>query len=191
MPSKLNLVIIATILNQVVAFVPSFGLVRKTASRTRPASSLYIFGNSEEDERVISQLMDAQALTREEAEKEYKKFKINPNDYALEKGEEYYSGLGYKSLMEGVVAEAEKEGRGDEVRERIGEIRRGPAGAKRQQHINLAIQGYSSLRSSYKAPTHIINNLPFVASLLASRSSSSQRSSSANRSSRRTLSLEP
>ena len=35
------------------------------------------------------------------------------------KGEEYYTSLGYSSLMEGVLAEAEKDGRGDEVRDRI------------------------------------------------------------------------
>jgi hypothetical protein len=34
-------------------------------------------------------------------------------------GEKYYMSLGYKSLMEGVVGEAEKEGRGEEVRARI------------------------------------------------------------------------
>ena len=40
----------------------------------------------------------------------------------LIQGEAYYKSLGYKSLMEGVIAEAEKEGRGDEVRERIDEF---------------------------------------------------------------------
>lgn len=34
-------------------------------------------------------------------------------------GEQYYKSLGYNSLMEGVIGEAEKEGRGDEVRARI------------------------------------------------------------------------
>jgi hypothetical protein len=34
-------------------------------------------------------------------------------------GEAYYQSLGYKSLMEGVIGEAEKEGRGDEVKARI------------------------------------------------------------------------
>ena len=43
----------------------------------------------------------------------------NPNNYALEKGEAYYKSLGYKSLMDGVIGEAEKEGRGEEVRARI------------------------------------------------------------------------
>lgn len=34
-------------------------------------------------------------------------------------GEVYYKSLGYKTLMEGVIGEAEKEGRGAEVRARI------------------------------------------------------------------------
>jgi hypothetical protein len=85
------------------------------------------------------------SISREQAEAEYKKYKMvrpsltfsseipsnnpnsnhlfppskNPNDYALMKGEEYYTSLGYSSLMEGVLAEAEKDGRGDEVRDRI------------------------------------------------------------------------
>lgn len=35
------------------------------------------------------------------------------------KGEAHYKRLGYKTLMEGVIGEAEKEGRGEEVRARI------------------------------------------------------------------------
>ena len=35
-----------------------------------------IFGNNEEDERTISNLMERQSLSREDAEKEYKKFKV-------------------------------------------------------------------------------------------------------------------
>ena len=42
----------------------------------------------------------------------------------LVQGEEYYKSLGYKSLMDGVVGEAEKEGRGDEVRERIRDFKK-------------------------------------------------------------------
>jgi hypothetical protein len=38
---------------------------------------------------------------------------------SFSKGEAYYKSLGYKSLIEGVIGEAEKEGRGDEVRARI------------------------------------------------------------------------
>jgi len=58
-------------------------------------------------------------ITRGEAEKEYDAYLNNPNEFALNKGEAYYKSLGYKSLMEGVIGEAEKEGRGDEVKARI------------------------------------------------------------------------
>merc|ERR1719162_931966 len=77
-----------------------------------------IFKGKKYDE-TVQNLMVTKRMTREEAEKDYNAYLENPNNYALNKGEEYYKGLGYKSLMAGVVGEAEKEGRGDEVRERI------------------------------------------------------------------------
>lgn len=40
------------------------------------------------------------------------------------KGEAYYKKLGYDSLMEGVVGEAEKRGEGDQVRERVDDFKR-------------------------------------------------------------------
>ena len=46
------------------------------------------------------------------------------SEYALNKGEAYYQSLGYTKLMDGVVGEAEKEGRGEEVRERIAAFKR-------------------------------------------------------------------
>lgn len=58
-------------------------------------------------------------LTKEEAEKDYDAYLENPTNYALQKGEEYYKSLGYKGVMDGVIGEAEKEGRGEEVRARI------------------------------------------------------------------------
>lgn len=42
----------------------------------------------------------------------------------LVEGEEYYKSLGYKSFMDGVIGEAEKEGKGDEVRQRIDEFKK-------------------------------------------------------------------
>lgn len=75
--------------------------------------------NRAEYNKVVDGLMFTKGLSREEAEKEYDAYLNNPNDYALNKGEAYYKSLGYKSLMEGVIGEAEKEGRGDEVRARI------------------------------------------------------------------------
>merc|ERR1719188_2768640 len=68
--------------------------------------------------------MKTKGLSREEAEKDYNMYLNNPNDYALNKGEEYYKSLGYKSLMDGVIGEADKQGRGDEVRERIEKFKR-------------------------------------------------------------------
>jgi len=75
--------------------------------------------NRQEYDKVVDGLMLTQGLSRKDAEKEYDKYLNNPNDYALDKGEAYYKKLGYKSLMDGVVGEAEKEGRGEEVRARI------------------------------------------------------------------------
>lgn len=68
--------------------------------------------------------MVAKGMTREEAVKDYDAYLENPNNYALSKGEEYYKNLGYKSFMEGVIGEAEKEGRGDEVRERVADFKK-------------------------------------------------------------------
>lgn len=37
--------------------------------------------------------------------------------------EEYYQSLGYKDIFEGMIGEAEKEGKGDEMRERLAKFR--------------------------------------------------------------------
>jgi len=88
------------------------------------SSARQVFGFSEADNNVIDELMESKGLSREEAERDYKAFKMNPNDYALQKGEAYYRSLGYEKLMDGVIGEAEKEGRGEEVRQRIAEFKR-------------------------------------------------------------------
>mmetsp|Transcript_26937 Transcript_26937/g.36067 ORF Transcript_26937/g.36067 Transcript_26937/m.36067 type:complete len:161 (+) Transcript_26937:85-567(+) len=75
-------------------------------------------------ERVVENIMVTKNLSREDAEKDYNAYLENPNNYALSKGEAYYRGLGYSSLMEGVIGEAEKEGKGDEVRERMAEFKK-------------------------------------------------------------------
>mmetsp|Transcript_25222 Transcript_25222/g.47415 ORF Transcript_25222/g.47415 Transcript_25222/m.47415 type:complete len:174 (-) Transcript_25222:25-546(-) len=80
---------------------------------------LGLLGWSDEENKILDEMVRQKSISREQAEAEYKKYKMNPNDYALMKGEEYYTSLGYSSLMEGVLAEAEKDGRGDEVRDRI------------------------------------------------------------------------
>jgi hypothetical protein len=74
--------------------------------------------------RVIEQKMKKDRLTRTQAEEEYNTFLENPGFYyALDKKEEYYKSLGYKDMFEGMIGEAEKEGRGDEVRERLAKFR--------------------------------------------------------------------
>ena len=89
-------------------------------ARARVESSLNgLFGNTAEDVKVIENIMSYKGMTFEEAEKDYNEYKQNPNDYALNKGQAYYESLGYKSLMEGVLGEADKQGTGDETRARI------------------------------------------------------------------------
>jgi len=97
---------------------------RSTRSAVVPSSRLNAgplqkFSNPQEYNKVIDNLMFTQGITRKEAIKEYDAYLNNPNDYALNKGEAYYKKLGYKNLMEGVVGEADKEGKGEEVRARI------------------------------------------------------------------------
>ena len=76
-------------------------------------------------ERVVTQKMKKEGLSRKEAEEEYNAFLENPSFYyALDKKEEYYKSLGYKDILEGMIGEAEKEGKGDEVRARITEFQR-------------------------------------------------------------------
>jgi len=116
--------------------------------------SLYSRAPNINKQQTVEQLMFINGLTEEEAKAEYNAYLENPNNYALAKvskfnlvgckvfnlrchnvldhlfyslipqGEAYYQKLGYKSLMEGVIGEAEKEGRGDEVRERIEAFKR-------------------------------------------------------------------
>ncbi|GMI45407.1 hypothetical protein TrCOL_g1587 [Triparma columacea] len=100
--------------------------------------------------------MDRQSLSRDEAEKEYNKFKMNPNDYALEKGEEYYASLGYKSLMDGVITEAEKDGRGDEVRERISKFKR-DSQLKAYAVIGTVIVLFLAAKLQYEADPSFFN----------------------------------
>eukprot|EP00543_Licmophora_paradoxa_P005067 CAMPEP_0202446494 /NCGR_PEP_ID=MMETSP1360-20130828/4968_1 /ASSEMBLY_ACC=CAM_ASM_000848 /TAXON_ID=515479 /ORGANISM="Licmophora paradoxa, Strain CCMP2313" /LENGTH=164 /DNA_ID=CAMNT_0049062981 /DNA_START=13 /DNA_END=507 /DNA_ORIENTATION=- len=80
--------------------------------------------NREEYEKAVQGLMKTKGFTREQAEKEYGEFLDNPNNYALNKGEAYYKSLGYKNLMDGVVGEADKEGKGEEVRQRIDDFKK-------------------------------------------------------------------
>ena len=73
-----------------------------------------------EYERVVQSKMKKEGLTRQQAEDEYNTFLENPPFYyALDKKEQYYKSLGYKDMFEGMIGEAEKEGKGDEVRARL------------------------------------------------------------------------
>jgi hypothetical protein len=44
--------------------------------------------------------------------------------YPFVQGEAYYKSLGYKTFMDGVIGEAEKEGKGEEVRARIEDFKK-------------------------------------------------------------------
>ena len=59
-----------------VAFAPSPFL---SPSSSFTSTRLHLFGNKEEDERIISGLMKTKNMSRTEAEEDYKKFKSNPN----------------------------------------------------------------------------------------------------------------
>jgi hypothetical protein len=74
--------------------------------------------------QVVENKMKKDGLTRQQAEDEYNQFLENPPFYyALDKKEEYYKSLGYKDMFDGMIGEAEKEGKGDEVRERLAKFR--------------------------------------------------------------------
>ena len=135
----------------VIGFAP---LPHLSQHNTYPLTTSLNLFKDKKYKQVVENLMTQKGLTRQEAEKDYDayqwvrpyhtilarryglltpylfcslsrlEYRNNPTGYALQKGEAYYRDLGYKSLMEGVVGEAEKEGRGDEVRERIAAFRK-------------------------------------------------------------------
>mmetsp|Transcript_5676 Transcript_5676/g.10763 ORF Transcript_5676/g.10763 Transcript_5676/m.10763 type:complete len:183 (-) Transcript_5676:77-625(-) len=89
-----------------------------------PMARLKKMQDPEEYNRVIEQKIKRSKMTREEAEADYNQFLENPPFYyALEKKEEYYKSLGYKDIFEGMIGEAVKEGKGDEMRQRIAKFR--------------------------------------------------------------------
>jgi len=75
-------------------------------------------------------------------------------------GEEYYKGLGYKSLMDGVVGEAEKNGRGEEVKARIADFKK-KSQMKAFSVISVALTAlvYSKVTFDMDPANHI-GNLP-------------------------------
>mmetsp|Transcript_17516 Transcript_17516/g.27283 ORF Transcript_17516/g.27283 Transcript_17516/m.27283 type:complete len:153 (+) Transcript_17516:79-537(+) len=105
----------------VSTFTPSSSFV----FRSRGAVALNLFGNKGEDyDEVVEKLMKAKGFTREQAEKDYNLYLSNPNDYMLDKGYDYYEALGYSNIMEGIMAEAEKSGTADSIREELAEFKR-------------------------------------------------------------------
>mmetsp|Transcript_19995 Transcript_19995/g.29428 ORF Transcript_19995/g.29428 Transcript_19995/m.29428 type:complete len:170 (-) Transcript_19995:160-669(-) len=103
------------------AFTSRSRLVPNVFARTS-TTSLNMAGpliKGKDYENVVQGIMNTKGMTREEAEKDYNTYLENPNNYALMKGEQYYMDLGYNSLMEGVIGEAEKKGEGDAVKARI------------------------------------------------------------------------
>eukprot|EP00525_Craspedostauros_australis_P005265 CAMPEP_0198116280 /NCGR_PEP_ID=MMETSP1442-20131203/10950_1 /TAXON_ID= /ORGANISM="Craspedostauros australis, Strain CCMP3328" /LENGTH=163 /DNA_ID=CAMNT_0043774057 /DNA_START=107 /DNA_END=598 /DNA_ORIENTATION=- len=130
MMNKQILIVLGCLLAPAAAFLASgnTNFVQKafisTTSTSLNIGPLQKLTNKKEYEATVNNLMKTKGYTREQAEKEYNQFLENPNNYALEKGEAYYKSLGYKTLMEGVIGEAEKEGKGDEVKQRIEEFQK-------------------------------------------------------------------
>mmetsp|Transcript_18512 Transcript_18512/g.25473 ORF Transcript_18512/g.25473 Transcript_18512/m.25473 type:complete len:183 (-) Transcript_18512:188-736(-) len=110
--------------------------------------------------RVVERKMFQEKLTREEAEEEYNNFLENPSFYyALDKKESYYKKMGYKNMLDGIVGEAEKEGRGEEVRERIDNFKR-ESKIKAYSVLVFFVVGFWYARSVYLAdPDNFLTGL--------------------------------
>uniref|UniRef100_A0A7S0BXJ6 Uncharacterized protein n=1 Tax=Proboscia inermis TaxID=420281 RepID=A0A7S0BXJ6_9STRA len=111
-------------------------------------------------ERVVKEKMKQnRKLSRDEAETDYNDFLENPY-YALDKQEEYYKKLGYKDMYEGMIGEAEKEGNGDEVRERIETFQRNNK-IKAASVLVVVASVFLYLRGLYDVdPTFLKGGLP-------------------------------
>jgi len=96
-------------------------------------------------------------MSRAEAEADYNSFLENPPFYyALEKKEEYYQKMGYKDIFEGMIGEAEKEGNGDEMRERLAKFKL-KSRIKATVVLVVAIVGLFWIQSIYEAdPEHFL-----------------------------------
>jgi len=102
-------------------------------------------------ERVVKQKMQQDKLTRQQAEDEYNQFLENPPFYyALDQRKKRYAELGYKDMFEGMIGEAEKEGRGDEVKERIQKFRT-TSKVKAYSVLAVAIGSFFYFRTVYQA----------------------------------------
>ena len=111
--------------------------------------------------RIVEQKMKQEGLTRKQAVEEYNAFLENPSFYyALDKKEEYFKSLGYKDIFEGMIGEAEKEGRGDEVRERLAKFRQ-TSRIKAYTVLSVFIVSFCYLYSIYHDdPSSFLPGLP-------------------------------
>ena len=70
--------------------------------------------------------------------------------------EEYYQSLGYKDIFEGMIGEAEKEGKGDEMRDRLAKFRL-RSKVKAAAVLVVAIVGLFWVQSIYNMdPEHFL-----------------------------------
>jgi hypothetical protein len=137
MTIRTALVLLLAVIGPAAAFVSqssrvAFGGVTSTSLCGGPFDK---FINRAEYDKTVDNIAFSKGLTREEAEKDYDAYLENPTNYALQKGEEYYRSLGYKGVLDGVIGEAEKEGRGEEVRARV------EAFQKKSKMKGLAVMG--------------------------------------------------
>ena len=70
--------------------------------------------------------------------------------------EEYYKEMGYKDIFEGMIGEAEKEGKGDEMRERLAKFKL-QSKIKATVVLIIAIVGLFWVQTIYNAdPEHFL-----------------------------------
>ncbi|GFH45117.1 hypothetical protein CTEN210_01591 [Chaetoceros tenuissimus] len=122
-----------------------------------PLARLKKASDPDDYNRVVEEKMKKTGMSREEAEADYNAFLENPPFYyALEKKEEYYKSLGYKDIFEGMIGEAEKEGKGDEMRERLNKFRL-QSKIKAAAVLVVAILGLFYIQTIYNAdPEHFL-----------------------------------
>ena len=78
--------------------------------------------------------------------------KLNPS----QQGEAYYKSLGYKSLMDGVIGEAEKEGRGEEVKARISKFQKeSKIKGLSIMMVFITLAFYLKITNPYVPPPHL------------------------------------
>lgn len=66
----------------------------------------------------------------------------------LDKGYDYYEALGYSNIMEGIMAEAEKSGTADSVREELEEFKR-QSKMKALSIIGVVFSAFVYLKTMY------------------------------------------